>query len=269
VPVEQLVDGFDLADDGVVLDIHAHLLDDIDLRVDDRFGQAELRNAVHQHAARQVQRLVDRHRVARAPQVDGDGQAGGTAAHHADALARVGANRRHVRQAVLALPVRREPLQPANRHRLPLLGEHACLLALLLLGAHAATDGGQHVRLFDHVNRTLEVALGDAPHEARDVHPHRAPDHAGRFLALYAAVGLDDRGHGEIAEGHLGEIGAPHVRLLLRHGLALDLHPLFGFQVVQPLDFVAIQFLIHRHTYRDWLAWAMCSCDRQRCTYRS
>ena len=47
----------------------------VDLLLDDRLGQPELGNAVHQHAARPVEGLEDRHLVAQQDQVAGHGQA--------------------------------------------------------------------------------------------------------------------------------------------------------------------------------------------------
>ena len=60
VLAHQLVDGEHLADDHVALEIHAHLLQAVDLLLDDGLGQTELGDAVHQHAAGHVQGLVTR-----------------------------------------------------------------------------------------------------------------------------------------------------------------------------------------------------------------
>ena len=72
---QQLRDGEQLADDGVEPDLDAHLLQVFDLGVDDDVGQAELGDAVLQHAAGHVQRFEDGHRHAVAGQFAGAGQA--------------------------------------------------------------------------------------------------------------------------------------------------------------------------------------------------
>ena len=57
--VEQLVDGDGLADEDVQPDVHTHLPQLVDLRPHDLLRQAELRDAVDEHAAGLVEGLVD------------------------------------------------------------------------------------------------------------------------------------------------------------------------------------------------------------------
>ncbi len=52
------------ADHVVEMELHAHLLEAVDLLEQDRLGQAELGDAVEEHAARLVQGLEDVHLVA-------------------------------------------------------------------------------------------------------------------------------------------------------------------------------------------------------------
>ena len=59
-PLPQLGQGERLADDRVRLDLDAQLLQPVDLGLDDVLGQAELGDAVDEHAAGGVERLEDR-----------------------------------------------------------------------------------------------------------------------------------------------------------------------------------------------------------------
>ena len=73
-------------------------------------------------------------------------------------------------------------------------------LALVLLRAHAAADGGEHALLVDDIEAPAEVALANLLDEVRDVDVDRAALHALGLLAVEAAVGLGDGvGHGEAA----------------------------------------------------------------------
>ena len=65
----------------------------VDLGLDDVLGQAELGDAVDQHAARGVERLEDRDVVALLGELAGGGQAGRAGADDADLACPVGAGR--------------------------------------------------------------------------------------------------------------------------------------------------------------------------------
>ena len=154
---EQLVQRDAPADDHVRLDLHAHGLERADLAAHEALGQAELRNAVHEHAARRVQRLEHGHVVAELFQIARAGQPGRAAADDRDALAVV---RRGLRAlcAVRHGVVRHEPLQPADAHRLALDAAHAARLALRLLPIRISIRWPQAVGGRDHVVRLEEFA---------------------------------------------------------------------------------------------------------------
>ena len=121
----------------------------LDLRIDDRLGQTELRDPVNEDAARLVQGLEDRDVIAELDQIAGDRQPGRTGADDRDPFP-VGLRRRRDRDlARLPLVIGGEPLQAADGHGLALLPEDADLLALVLLRADAAADGGKAVRLLE------------------------------------------------------------------------------------------------------------------------
>jgi hypothetical protein len=116
----------------------------VDLGLDDVLGQAELGDAVDEHAAGCVERLEDRDVVAALGQLTGGGQAGRPGADDGDRLAggrcaRRGASRGAPR------PVGDEALEVADGDRLALLAAQAEALALRLLRADAPGDAGQRV----------------------------------------------------------------------------------------------------------------------------
>ena len=53
--VKQLVDGYRFTDDHIGNNLDAQLFEGINFPLDDCFWQPELRNAIHQHAARHVE----------------------------------------------------------------------------------------------------------------------------------------------------------------------------------------------------------------------
>ena len=202
--LKQLVHGQHLADDHVGLDVHAHRLEVVDLLVDDGLGQTELRNAVGQHAAGDVQRLVDGDLVAQAGQVARAGQTRGAGADDGDLMA-VGCGGLGGLGGMLAVPVSDEALQTADAHGFALDAAHALGFALGLLGADAAADCRQGGLLVQDLKRALDVLVGDALDEGGDVDVHRAGGHAGLVLAVQAAAGLADGHFIGITGGHFLE----------------------------------------------------------------
>ena len=189
VLAHQLVDGQHLADDHVALKIHAHLLQAVDLLLDDGLGQTELRDAVHQHTACNVQSLVNGHLVAQLCQITGGGQAGRASADDGNLMA-VPFGYDGCGVHVLAVPVGHKALQTANSHRLVLDAAGALALALALLRADTTTDGRQGRGAVDHLIGGLKVALGDVLDEAGNINFNGAAAAAGVVLVLQAALGL-------------------------------------------------------------------------------
>ena len=78
IVVHQLVNGQHLADDHVALNINTQLFQAFHFVLHNILGQTELRNAVHQNAACNVQGFVYGNLIAQLGQVAGNGQAGRT-----------------------------------------------------------------------------------------------------------------------------------------------------------------------------------------------
>ena len=199
------------------LDLDAEVLEPVDLALDDRLRQAELRDAVDEHAAGLVQRLEDRHAVAHLGEVGRDGEAGRAGADHRHLVARRRRGRRVVGELREGRVVGHEALEPADRHRIVLDAQRALHLALLFLRADAAADRRQHVALQQGVERAFEIALGHLLDELPDVDLDRAPRHARLVLALDAPLRLEDRRLDRVAERHFLEVVGPLVRVLQRH----------------------------------------------------
>ena len=223
VVVHQLVDGQDFTDDHVRLDVHAQLLQALDLVLDDVLGQTELGDAVHQHAAGHMQGLVDGDLVAQLGQIARDGQAGRACADDSDLVA-VGRGGGGLGMYVVAVPVGNKALETANADGLSLDAADALAFALVLLRADTAADGGQRAGLGNHVVGGLKVALGDVLDEAGNINFNGAAAAAGVVLALQAALGLV---HGHllgVAKGDLFKVFVADVRLLAGHGALFRIH---------------------------------------------
>ena len=133
------------SDDNVRFNRDAQFFEIRDFGFDNLFRQAELRDAVHQHAARDMQRLEHRHVMPQFRQFARHRQARRPRADDRHALARRLRAFGNADVALLALIIRREPLQMADGDRFALRAKHALFLALLLLRANAAAHRRQGV----------------------------------------------------------------------------------------------------------------------------
>ena len=219
----QLVDGDAASHDHVGLDLHAQLLEGVHLLLHDGLGQAELGDAVHQHAPRQVQGLEDRHVIALFGQVAGAGQPRRARADHRHLMA-VGGRALRLPGGVGVVPVGHKPLQAADAHRLVLDAADALGLALALLGADAAAHGGQGAVPGDDLVRPLEIPLRHLGDELGDMDFHRAPGHAGHVPAIEAPGGLVHGLLPGVAKGHFAEVARPHLGVLVGHGVLIGSH---------------------------------------------
>jgi hypothetical protein len=225
VLLHELGDGADLADHVVHLEFDAELLQVLHFPLHDGLGEAELGDAVDEDAAGLVESLEDGHVVAGLDAVAGNGEPGGAGADDGDLLARLGGRLGHRRLALLGFPVGDEALQAADGHGLLLLAEDADLLALVLLRADAAADGGKEVGILDGRHRAGHVLVHDGLDEGRDVDRHGAALDAEGLLAHEAARSLDGGLVDGVPQRHGVEVLRPLVGVLLRHGCAWNLGP--------------------------------------------
>ena len=215
--LQQLLHPNGAADDGIGLQGNAHGGQGGDLLREDGFGQAEGGDAVGQHPAGGVQRLVDGDGVAHAGQLPGAGQAGrpGADYRHRDPVGRGdggGGSR------LGAVPVRHKALQPADGDAFALFAPDADGLALVFLRADPAADGGQGIFGRKKLPGGGKVALGDLRDKFRDADPHGAAGPAGRVGAAQAAAGLPDGGGLLITQRDFLKVAGAPGRGLHRHG---------------------------------------------------
>ena len=216
VVVLQLFNVVELADDGVHFKFHAQLTDVVDLVLHDVLWQTEFRNAVHEHAARGVERFKHSDIVAHLCQIACAGQPRRTGADNSDLLAVL--FRQHgcfVRLG--AVPVGDETFETADGDRFSLDTKDALAFALVFLWADAAANGRQTGVLFQTLGRFGEIAFRQGGDEIRNIHMHRAAFHTAWFGAMQAALGLGDRRFRAVAQGHFVEIGDANLRVLYRH----------------------------------------------------
>ncbi len=161
--------------------VDAHLLEAVDLLLDDGLGQTELGDAVHQHAACDVQGLVDCDLIAQLGKVACGGQAGRACADDGDLVA---VRLRHDGCSVdiFTVPVGHEALQTANANGLVLDAAGTLALALALLRADAAADGGQGRGTIDDLIGGFEVTLGHMAMNSGMSMPTGQPVWQGLFL---------------------------------------------------------------------------------------
>ena len=237
--VDHLLDGEEAPDQCVALEFHAELLELADLGIHDRVRQAEVRNAVLEHAARLVEGLVDRDITARLGHVGRARHAGGAGSDDADAE-QVALDVRNVRPALLDGEVADPPLQPADGHGLERVAYRADALALVFLGAHTPADRRQQVCPRDDVVGSAEILLGDPVNEVRNGDVDRAAADAGLVGAHQAALRFQQRVLDQVAVRDLQEVARALLRILLaRRRPRLGNHP--------------DRFLLFRRCHGTWL----------------
>ena len=217
---DHLLDREQPPDQRVALELDAKARELLDLDVDDRIRQPEIRDAVLQHATRLVERLVYGHVAAGLGHVGGTRHAGRARADDAD-LEPVVLDVRNIHPTFADRHVADPALEAADRDRLQRLADGAHTLALAFLRADAAADGRQQVGIGDDVVRAVIVLVGDLLDEGGNVDAHRAAAHARRVHAHEAALRLVQRFRERIAERDFLEIARADQWILLAHRRAL------------------------------------------------
>jgi hypothetical protein len=140
--LNQFIDGYRPAHDDVGLELDAHFAHVIELLADNLLGQAEFRNAVHQHSTQFVQRFKYANLVTLLDQVPATVSPEGPLPTTAIFLS----CRRHVRHNVRShalFVVGDKALQISNPERLHLLRQQAFPFAMIFLGTHAPVTAGR------------------------------------------------------------------------------------------------------------------------------
>ena len=185
---------FGLADDAVLDELHAHLLEVVDFHVHDLVGQAELGDTIFQYAANLVQGFEDGDVVAILHHVACKAQSGRTRTHdgHLDVV--LGGQFGQDDVAALALIIGYETLQVADGYGgFVHLQVDALAFALLLLRADASADGGQRRGVLQHAGRLEKLAALYVLDERGDVDADGAALHTRGVGTVQTTFGL---GHG-------------------------------------------------------------------------
>jgi len=257
--LDQFVNGGELADDGVDLDIHTQVPQVLNFGLHHFLRQTELGDTVHQHTARHVERFKHGYLMAELGQIGGTGQAARSGTDHSHFFA--GGGGHFLRDnPVGQLPVGAEALDPADAHGLVFFAHCAVLLTLVFLGAYPAADGRQRVLLFQLLNGAGEIPLCSQLDESRNIDFHRAALAARFFLTLDAAVGFGYSDLLRVSKSYLAEVPGPHSRFLGRHFVFLRNNGLFRcfffshyFPPPQPQLHLCSAFAVY-------LSMASCSC---------
>ncbi len=142
--IQQLLYRHGAANNRVGDDFHAQFADVVNFLLHQRLGQTEFRNAVHQHAAGRMERLVHRHVPTSTSQIRRAGQTGRARTHDSRFFTRGGSRLSRdgsFRHGI----IRSEAFQTTDGHRFALDAAHALAFALRLLWTHAATDGRETI----------------------------------------------------------------------------------------------------------------------------
>ena len=126
--------------------------------------------------------------------------------------------------AVGIVIVGHKTLQAADTHALALDAADALTLALILLRADTAADGGQRVGRGNDLKCAVEVALGNAGDKLGNTYIHGAAGNALGVLAVEAALCLINGHFFGIAQSHLVEILIADVGVLCGHGIFIQTH---------------------------------------------
>ena len=203
--LDELRDGEGLADDLVGLDLHALVGELLHLAVDDVARQAEGRDAVLEHAAHHVERLVDRDVGAVLHEVGGGGEAGGAGAADGD-LAELLREARRRRPASASRCRRRSARAGRCRPTRPSSSITHC-------ASHCDSCGQTRPQIDGKMFASLMTSRAPSRSRTTTCRMKRGmsidtgqPDDAGRLRALDAALRLAEGVLERVAEVHLLEV---------------------------------------------------------------
>ena len=168
-------------------DFNAQLDQLLLVAVQNALGQAELRDAVAQHAADLLAAFKNGHIVTAAGQQYADGDARRAAADDGHALALF---RLHLRLQMVQIGVRDIVFDAGKMHRRAFAAQHAVTFTLLLVVAHQRADDAQRVVLVQHFAGFFLVAGAEQLDRFRDIGADGAAFAAHRLFAVQAAAGF-------------------------------------------------------------------------------
>ena len=221
---KELVNGFALADDGVVDDFDAHGNEIVDFHLDDLLGETELGDAVNQHAAAFVEGFEDGDIITHFAKIACAGQPGGTGADHRHTMSVRGRNGNRGLVLFGIVIVSNEAFKPADGNTLALFATDAFAFALLLLGADTPADSREGVSGGEDVVGGVKITLNNLGDELGDADRNRAAGAAEGVFAVQATVCLGNGLLFGIAQGDLIKVFCTDDGILLGHGVLFQTH---------------------------------------------
>ncbi len=191
---KEAVDGharFGRAHEAVLHEVHAQSFDLLHLVAHHGFRQAVLGDAVHEHAAQFGLSFENGDVESLAGQVAGHGEPGRAGTDDGHLAARL-LGQQFVGEVHVGIKLCHKAFQFAHPHGVSFLAQHAVALALLLVRAHAAADGGKVRFLVQLGHGFAHVALRELVDEFGNVVADGAAFLALRHLAVQAALGFVD-----------------------------------------------------------------------------
>ena len=168
-------------------DLDAQLDELLLVAVQNTLGQAELWDAVAQHAADLLAAFKNGHVIAAAGQQHTDGDACRAAADDGHALAFF---RLHLRLQMVEIRIGDVVFDAGKMHGGTLAAQHAVTLALFFVVAYQRADDAQRVILVQHFTGFFFVAGAEQLDRFRDIGADGAAFAAHRLFAVQAAAGF-------------------------------------------------------------------------------
>ena len=211
-----LFEGKEASDQRIAFELDAQLDELVDFGIDHRVGQAEIRDAVFQHAAGLVEGLEHGNFAAGLGHIRRAGHACRAGADDADLVA-VLLDVGEVGPAFADRRVTDKAFESADGHRFQRLADGTFAFALVFLWADAATDGRQEAGLRQDVVGTAQILLIDFLDEAGDVDADRTARNTGLVGTHQAAFGFALCVLGPVTAGHFLKVFGAYRCLLFGH----------------------------------------------------
>ena len=114
-------------------------------------------------------------------------------------------------------PVRHEPFQLPDGHRIAVLSQDTAAFALAFLGTYPSADGGKGRGRVDDMERFLKFPVFYGLDKFRDMDGHRTAAHAERIFAVKAPSRFRHRFFFIVSQTNFIKIAGPFLRILLSH----------------------------------------------------
>src|SRR5690554_228988 len=188
LPLHEILQFGGTTDEEVMLYLHPHIDQCIELFLHDTFGQSEFGDTIDQDASSFVKCLEHDNLMSCTAEVCCGSHACRSTADDSYTFTGRCTDHRILATSGSRFPVCDIPLDTTDVHRLvdtlERLSYRTRKLTLRLLWTHSAAYGREHRALFDHCDRACEIALGSFGYETGNIDSYGAAGDAGCILAL-------------------------------------------------------------------------------------